>query len=70
MAEPEKLRSLRNELTEHQKRLEELKQRYGSPEAQGNPNAVHEHHLSLHEVLASTVRTVETLIETLGGAGL
>jgi hypothetical protein len=70
MADADKLQSLQAELEDHKRKLEEMQQRYGSPEAQVHPEAAREHMHSMRELIASTENTLRTLIELLGRAGI
>ena len=70
MPDPNELRSLKAELEAHKKKLDEIQQRYGTPDAAVEPETAREHAHSMREVVVATTKTVQTLIELLGQAGL
>ena len=70
MSEPEKLQAVQAELEAHKRKLEEMQQRYGSPETHIHPDAAREHMHSMQELIASTRSSLQTLIELLGRAGI
>lgn len=70
MADEDKLQSLKEELEEHKKKLDEMQQRYGSPEAQIHPEAARQHIHSMRDLVADLTQKVQTLIELMGHAGL
>ena len=70
MADADKLQSLQAELAEHKKKLEEMQQRYGAPDAQVHPDEARAHIHSMRELLAYSEHTVQTLIELLGRVGI
>ncbi len=70
LADAQKLSALSDSLKEHQRRLEELQLRYGSPESKLKPEAVHDHMALNQAVLVETMKVVRSLIEILGEIGL